>query len=70
MLGLARIRMVGLQHHAPPKICHLDIKKASYREEFRVQRVLIARPGQDQDGGLQHHAPAKICHLYIKKAFI
>jgi hypothetical protein len=35
-----------------------------------VKEVLVARPGQDQDGGLQHHAPTKICHLDIKKAFI
>jgi hypothetical protein len=60
----------GLQHHAPSKISHLDIKKVSYRRELRVQRVLVARSGQDEDGGLQHHAPAKICHLDIKKAFI
>ncbi len=35
-----------------------------------VKEVLVARPGQDEDGWLQHHAPAKICHLDIKKAFI
>jgi hypothetical protein len=38
--------------------------------DIGIKEVLVARPGQDEDGGLQHHAPTKICHLDIKKAFI
>ncbi len=63
MPGLAMMRMVGCSTMLPPKSATWTDKKETYTGESRVQEVLIAWPGHDEDVGLQHHAPSKICHL-------